>query len=78
MTTDLDLQPALRQMHLWGLADGDLGYAYWHGIAKLLVTAQALEARVRQAEAELSSLRQRCGAGEDCPPQGRRNSDENY
>lgn len=64
---DLDLQPALRQMHQWGLDNGDLGYAYWDETSKLLVSAQALQARLQLLEAEVSLLR---GASEAIKSKG--------
>ena len=64
---ELDLQPALRQMHQWGLDNGDLGYAYWHEISKLLISTQALEARLQHLEVEVSLLR---GANEEATSRG--------
>ena len=32
----LDLDIALRKIHELALADGDLGYAYWHQVGRLL------------------------------------------
>jgi len=52
ISADLDLEPALKQMHEWGLSDGDLGFAYWYQVAKLLKSASALKARVADLEAE--------------------------
>jgi hypothetical protein len=51
----LDLEPALRRMHEWGLSDGDVGYEYWHQVAKLLKSATSLKARVAELEALLAS-----------------------
>jgi len=52
---DLDLEPALRQMHSWALMEGDLGYAYWQAIASRLASVSKLERRILELEAMLAS-----------------------
>jgi len=50
-----DLTTALRKLHELGLADGDVGYAYWHDVAKLLKSAQWARKRIGNLERELST-----------------------
>jgi len=50
-----DLTTALRKLHELGLADGDVGYAYWHDIAKLLKSAAWARKRIEELERELST-----------------------
>lgn len=56
MNESLDLSVALKKMHELGLADGDLGYAYWYAVAKLLKSADQMAQRVRDLEAEVAQL----------------------
>ena len=57
--TDLDLEPALRQMHQWGLDDGDIGYAYWHAVMQLLRAACGLDARALTTGTDAKSATRR-------------------
>ncbi|MBV8380173.1 MAG: hypothetical protein JO369_05350 [Paucibacter sp.] len=52
---DLDLEPALRQMHSWALTEGDLGYAYWQAIASRLASVSRLERRISELETVLAT-----------------------
>ncbi len=40
MNEPLDLTIALKKLHELALEEGDLGYAYWYAVAKLLKEAQ--------------------------------------
>lgn len=50
MNEPLDLTIALRKLHELAQEEGDLGYAYWYAVAKLLKEAQRLAERVRELE----------------------------
>lgn len=54
---EFDLAPALRQLHQLGLNDGDVGYEYWHRVAKSLRSVPTLRARVAELEREIAALR---------------------
>jgi|GEM_PF-2991062 len=56
MTDALDLEVALRTMHELGLADGDLGYAYWHQVAELLKSAADMRARLQELQQRSPSM----------------------
>src|SRR5258708_7405872 len=45
-STDIDLEIALRKFHELGLADGDLGYAYWYKVGQLLKGAAGMQAQI--------------------------------
>jgi len=53
MSEPLDLSIALRKLHELALEEGDLGYAYWYAVAKLLREAQRLAERVQELESQL-------------------------
>lgn len=55
--TDIDLEIALRKFHELGLADGDLGYAYWHAVGQLLKRAAGMQAQIDALSVELEQLR---------------------
>jgi len=55
----LDLEVALTKMHELGLADGDVGYAYWHQVAELLKSASAMDTRLRELE-QLEAKQRTC------------------
>jgi hypothetical protein len=59
----LDLSIALKTMHELGLANGDLGYAYWYAVAQLLKNAQQMAVRVRELEGQVERLSARCDKG---------------
>jgi len=54
MNEPLDLTIALKKLHELAQEEGDLGYAYWYAVAKLLKDAQRLAERVRELEGVLS------------------------
>jgi hypothetical protein len=56
MSDSLDLSVALKKMHELGLADGDLGYAYWYAVAKLLKDAKLMAGRICDLEAQVARL----------------------
>ncbi|WP_232484178.1 BPSL0761 family protein [Burkholderia ubonensis] len=49
----IDLAVALRTIHELAMADGDLGYEYWHGIGKLLQRASDMQAEIDALSEEL-------------------------
>lgn len=49
----IDLDIAFRKMHEWGLADGDLGYAYWYQVRQLLERAAGMQAEIDALREEL-------------------------
>jgi len=49
-----DLTIATRKLHELGLADGDLGYAYWHDVAQLLLSSASARKRIEDLERQLS------------------------
>ncbi|MGF6635522.1 hypothetical protein [Paraburkholderia sp. MM6662-R1] len=52
-----DLEIALRKLHELGLADGDLGYAYWYEVGQLLKRAAGMQAQIDALSKELEQLR---------------------
>jgi hypothetical protein len=44
----IDLEIALRKFHELGLADGDLGYAYWHEVGQLLEQAADMQSQIHE------------------------------
>ncbi len=57
----VDLEIALRKLHELGLADGDLGYEYWHRVAQLLKRAASMESEIETLSQELEKCRARRG-----------------
>lgn len=55
----IDLEIALRKMHELGLADGDLGYAYWYQVSQLLKRAAGMQAEIDALRKELELCRAR-------------------
>ncbi|MDT6962260.1 hypothetical protein QTN24_12200 [Cupriavidus sp. SZY C1] len=53
----LDLEIALRKFHELGLADGDLGYAYWYKIGGLLKRASGMQEEIDTLRKELGKCR---------------------
>jgi hypothetical protein len=49
MNEPLDLTIALKKLHELAQEEGDLGYAYWYAVAKLLKDAQGLKDAQRLA-----------------------------
>ncbi|MFM0514268.1 hypothetical protein [Paraburkholderia sp. RL17-373-BIF-A] len=56
-STDIDLEIALRKFHELGLADGDLGYAYWYKVGQLLKGAAGMQTQIDALSEELEQLR---------------------
>jgi hypothetical protein len=54
---DIDLEIALRKFRELGLADGDLGYAYWDKVAQLLHRAAGMQAQIDTLSKELEQWR---------------------
>ncbi|KNE27056.1 hypothetical protein [Achromobacter spanius] len=57
----IDLEIALRKIHELALADGDLGYAYWHQISQLLKRAAGMQAEIDALDEELERCRAQLG-----------------
>ncbi|MEJ2795304.1 hypothetical protein WAE56_18000 [Iodobacter sp. LRB] len=55
----INLEIALRKIHELALADGDLGYAYWHQIGQLLKQAATMQAKIDALSKELERCRAR-------------------
>jgi uncharacterized membrane protein len=55
--SEIDLEIALRKFHELGLADGDLGYAYWYKVGQLLKRAAGMQAQIDALSEELEQLR---------------------
>ncbi|VVE05009.1 hypothetical protein PHO31112_02336 [Pandoraea horticolens] len=43
---EIDLSMALNKFHELGLAEGDLGYAHWHQVARLLERAVTMQTEI--------------------------------
>ncbi|PAJ78302.1 hypothetical protein [Burkholderia ubonensis] len=55
----IDLEVARRKIHELALADGDLGYAYWHEVGQLLQRATYMQAEIDALSKELECCRAR-------------------
>ncbi|CAJ3387493.1 Uncharacterised protein [Burkholderia pseudomallei] len=53
----IDLEIALRTIHEWALAEGDLGYEYWHQVGQLLRRAAEMQAKIDALSRELEQCR---------------------
>ncbi|WP_225723133.1 hypothetical protein [Burkholderia cepacia] len=53
----IDLELALRKIHELGVADGDLGYAYWYEVGRLLQRAANMQAEIDLLCNELEQCR---------------------
>ncbi|AZQ50025.1 hypothetical protein [Burkholderia cenocepacia] len=53
----IDLELALRKIHELGVADGDLGYAYWYEVGRLLQRAANMQAEIDLLRKELEQCR---------------------
>lgn len=53
----IDLSIALKKIHELALADGDLGYAYWHEVGALLKRANGMQAEIDSLSMELERCR---------------------
>lgn len=60
--SSIDLEIALRKIHELAMADGDLGYAYWHQIGQLLKRAAGMQAEIDALSKELERCRARLGS----------------
>ncbi len=54
-----DLDVALRKFHELALADGDLGYEYWHRVGQLLRRAAGMQSEIDALSRELEECRAR-------------------
>ena len=55
----IDLEVALRKIHELAMADGDLGYAYWYEVGRLLQRAAGMQAEIDMLRKELERCRAR-------------------
>lgn len=55
--SNLDLEIALQKIHELAMADGDLGYAYWHEVGQLLRRALGMQAEIDLLKRELEQFR---------------------
>ncbi|MFP6557071.1 hypothetical protein WJ542_01835 [Paraburkholderia sp. B3] len=53
----IDLAIALRKIHELALSDGDLGYAYWYQVGRLLQHARGMQAQIDLLTKELELCR---------------------
>ncbi len=53
----IDLELALRKIHELGMVDGDLGYAYWYEVGRLLQRAANMQAEIDLLCKELERCR---------------------
>ncbi|QGA38991.1 hypothetical protein GAS19_16025 [Burkholderia glumae] len=53
----IDLDVALRTIHELAMADGDLGYAYWHEVGRLLRRAADMQSDIDALSKELELCR---------------------
>lgn len=53
----MDLEIALRKFHELGLADGDLGYAYWHKVGGLLKRTSTMQTEIDALKREWERCR---------------------
>jgi hypothetical protein len=56
---ELDLTIAFAKIHELAVAEGDLGYEYWHGVGKLLKRANSMQAQIDSLSKELDLCRAR-------------------
>lgn len=54
---NLDLEIALRKIHELSVTDGDLGFAYWHEVGRLLRRAGDMQAEIDSLTKELERCR---------------------
>lgn len=57
LENQIDLDIALRKLNELALADGDLGYEYWYGIAQLLRSAASMRSEIDMLSRELDECR---------------------
>jgi hypothetical protein len=55
----IDLEVALRTIHELAVAEGDLGYAYWYEVGRLLRHAAGMQAEIDMLSKELERCRAR-------------------
>ena len=58
----IDLDVALRKIHELAMEDGDLGYAYWHEVGRLLRRAAEMQGEIDALSKELELCRARLTA----------------
>lgn len=56
MDSTPDLTLALKTLHQFALEEGDLGYAYWYRVRRLLENASSMAIRINELEARIRSL----------------------
>jgi hypothetical protein len=56
---EIDLKVALRKIHELAMADGDLGYAYWYEVGRLLQRAAGMQAEIDVLSKKLERWRAR-------------------
>ncbi|MDP1654801.1 MAG: hypothetical protein Q8K91_09495 [Hylemonella sp.] len=57
----IDLSVALRKIHEWSMADGDLGHEYWNQIRKLLERAAGMQAEIDALREKLEGFQRDTG-----------------
>lgn len=55
----IDLKVAFEKIHELAMADGDLGYAYWYEVGRLLRRAAGMQAEIDMLSKELERCRAR-------------------
>lgn len=60
----IDLEIALRKIHELAMADGDLGYEYWHQVGQLLRRAAEMQGEIDALNQELELCRARLDKAE--------------
>jgi hypothetical protein len=55
----IDLEIALQKIHELAVAEGDLGYAYWYEVGRLLRRAAGMQAEINVLSKELELCRAR-------------------
>lgn len=55
--SNFDLEIALQKIHELAMADGDLGFAYWHEVGQLLRRADGMQAEIDLLKRELERCR---------------------
>ena len=58
----INLEIALKKIHELALADGDLGYSYWHQVGQLLKRAAGMQDTIDALSKELERCRARRGS----------------
>jgi hypothetical protein len=53
----IDLKVALKKIHELAMGDGDLGYAYWYEVGRLLQRAAGMQSEINALSNELERCR---------------------